>query len=349
MSALGRRVGSVVVIAILAAASVAPAAAHDPSPIFEGDGLWPQDADLTFDWSADSLPPADMRTAIKAGAADASASRGSRAATFRPAVGAGNLVLYGTDVVCGSGGLACMRRNPPTWFGLWFRENGHVFDWGALRWCQLYASPPAGCYDVENITLDELGHVEVLDHHVNYSDLRDYTDSVVQAISHAKAAVGWNAHAFGRCDVAQLQRQYDVQPTTKISTCLDIPSDGTLAPSSYSVGWDGTVRFTAHLEVLDDPTVTFRLRGNALDARTVVLQRRPLGGAWADDQVLVGAGGGTYTGIQRLRSTTDWRLVFRKPSDEGLRAFTSAAIRVTVTGACSTPPCPLSIPVPAAW
>ena len=51
---------------------------------------------------------------------------------------------------------------------MWLREQGHVYDWGTLKWCQAYASPPNGCYDAETIALDEFGHVEGLGHHVNY-------------------------------------------------------------------------------------------------------------------------------------------------------------------------------------
>ena len=71
------------------------------------------------------------------------------------------------------------------------------FDWGTLKWCQSYASPPNGCFDVETIALDEFGHVEILNHHVNYADERDYEDAVVQTVSRAKPETGWNMHRFG--------------------------------------------------------------------------------------------------------------------------------------------------------
>jgi hypothetical protein len=333
-------------LALALSVVAAPATrAHAPSPVFLDD-LFAQDVELTFDWSDEQMPILVFREAVKAGAAASNASKGSRAPTFKAKVGATNLVAYGEDVVCGVGGLACMRRNPPGWFGVWFRENGHVFDWGSLKWCQLYAVPPNGCFDVENITLDELGHVLILDHHVNYADERDYTDSVVQTVSHAKPQVAWNAHAFGRCDVAQLQRQYDVLTTTKISTCHDIPTSISLATSVTTTPYDGSVRFTAHLEILNDPSVTWRLRGNDLDGRTVVLQRRPIGGAWVDVQTLAAAGTtGDYTAQLRLRSTADWRVVFRKPNDEGIRAATGVAVRVTVSGGCTGSQCPLAAPV----
>ena len=106
---------------------------------------------------------------------------------------------------------------------MWLREHGRVFDWGTLRWCQMYASPPNGCYDAETIALDEFGHIQGLDHHVNHSDDRDYLDAVVQTFSRTQPSSGWNMHVYGRCDVATLQLRYDVASwTTPYSTCLDL-------------------------------------------------------------------------------------------------------------------------------
>ena len=81
---------------------------------------------------------------------------------------------------------------------MWLREQGHVFDWGTLKWCQTYTNPPNGCYDAENISLDEFGHVDGLGHHVNKDDGSDYLDAVVQTYSRTKPNTGWNVHAFGR-------------------------------------------------------------------------------------------------------------------------------------------------------
>ena len=93
---------------------------------------------------------------------------------------------------------------------MWLREQGHVFDWGTLKWCQSYSTAPNGCYDAETIAIDEFGHVEILEHHVNWANDPDYSDAVVQTYSRAKPSTGWNAHAFGRCDVATLQIRADV-------------------------------------------------------------------------------------------------------------------------------------------
>jgi hypothetical protein len=50
----------------------------------------------------------------------------------------------------------------------------------------MQASPTNGCYDAETIALDEFGHVEVLNHHVNFADESDYTHAVVQTYSRTR-------------------------------------------------------------------------------------------------------------------------------------------------------------------
>ena len=203
--------------------------AHGPDPVL-GGALFAQNQALLFDWRSGAAPPAALKTAIRAAAADATATRASKAATFAYDAAGSNPIGYGTGATCGPNGIACFTRSAPTGFTMWFREQGHVFDWGSLKWCQSYTNPPNGCFDVETIALDEFGHVEILNHHVNYADERDYDDAVVQTISRAKPAAGWNMHRFGRCDVATLQREYDVPNTTaKYSTCLDLSTTLTIA------------------------------------------------------------------------------------------------------------------------
>ena len=92
------------------------------------------------------------------------------AATFAYDAGGSNPIGYGAGATCGVNGLACFTRDAPDGFTMWLREQGHVFDWGTLKWCQAYTTAPNGCYDAETIALDEFGHVEGLDHHVNYAD-----------------------------------------------------------------------------------------------------------------------------------------------------------------------------------
>ncbi len=321
--------------ACLVAAAVAQLAggtvvtAHSPDPIFSG--RWNQNQSLNFSWRPGSVPATGYQTAIKAAAADASGSRGSQAATFAFASGASNLIGYGTAATCSVKGIACFSRNAPTSFSMWMREQGHRFDWGSLRWCQAYSTWPDGCYDVENIMLDEFGHVEILDHHSNYTSLSDYTDAVVQEKSRTKPTTGWNAHSLGRCDVASLQLQYDMQGWgAKYSTCLDLATTLSLGASAGYVAYGGTVTLTATLKVADSAAYS-RLALNPVSLRTVTLQRRPPGGTWATVGTMsYGSTSGTYTRAVQLTTRTEFRAVFAKPSGEGLRASTSPTVTVAI-------------------
>jgi hypothetical protein len=318
-------------------ATAVPAAAHDPDPIL-GGGLYAQNLGLEYRWSGAGAPPSAMKSAINEAADDANGSRRSKSPTFHYDSGATNVVYYGTDVPCGVNGLACMRRDPPDWFGVWFRENGHRFDWGTLRWCELSGAPD-GCYQVENVMLDELGHVLVLDHHDNYGDDRDYDDAVVQTYSRTKPRSGWNAHVFGRCDVATLQQQYDVaSATTPYSTCLDVPTSLSVSASRTSVVAGSMVTFTASL----GSDGTGKLSNNAISSRTVVLQQR-LASGWSDLVTMgAGASAGTYTTSVNIWASRDYRALFRKPANEGLQASSSAAVTVSATPACQGT-CPQSV------
>lgn len=322
-------------VAALALLVATPVTAHDPDPTFGGGPMTPGSV-LTWDWAAGGVPPSAMRAAIKAGAADANASTASRAPTFARASGASNAIYYGTSVPCGVNGLACMRRATPDWFGVWLRENGHRFDWGTLRWCEMTGSPN-GCYQAETITLDELGHVLGLDHHVNYGDDRDYADAVVQTYSHTRPGTGWNADAFARCDVAALQQLYDVaSSTTRYSTCLDVPTTLALAASATYVTPGTTVTLTATLR----SDGTGKLSNNAISSRTVVLQEH-LATGWSDVSTMTPLSGGRYETTLKVRATSEYRARFRRPSNEGLRGSTSSSVTLTLTGVCVKTSCAL--------
>jgi hypothetical protein len=330
-------VGTLVLLAALAGVP-ASAVAHAPDPVLSG-GIFAQNADLHYRWGTGGTPPAAIRTAVNEAAGDSNASRRSRAATFAYDTSGGNAVYYGVDVPCGVNGLACFRRDAPTWFGVWLRENGHRFDWGVLRWCELNGDPD-GCYDAENVVLDELGHVLGLDHHVNYADDSDYADAVVQTYTHARPHVGWNAHVFGRCDIATLQQQYDILSwSTPYSTCLDVPTRATLTATSTSVVAGAVVTFTATLTSAGDG----RLSNNPMSGRVVVLQRRS-GTTWADVLTLTpGAAAGSYGGSLTMQGSGEYRAAYRKTSTEGVRTSTSAAVSITVAAGCTQKVCPLSV------
>jgi hypothetical protein len=329
-SRTGRVVAGATAAMIGLLAATAGVAAHGPDPVLPGGSRWAQDQALAFAWRSGSVPASGYQAAIMAAADDASTTRGSRAATFAYASGALNLIGYGLGATCGPNGIACFSRNAPTSFSMWMREQGHRFDWGSLRWCQAYTTWPDGCYDVENIMLDEFGHVEILDHHGNYANEPDYTDAVVQALSRTKPTAGWDAHGLGRCDVATLQMQYDMDSWgSKYSTCLDLSTTLVLTASPSTVTGLTAVTLTATLKVADDPSYV-RLALNPIALRTITLQRRPKGiSSWTSVGTMPhGATSGTYTKTQNVSANTEFRAVFSKPADEGLHAATSPIVTI---------------------
>lgn len=331
---------------ILSLGGTALVQAHGPDPTLSG-GPFGQNQVIEFSWRSGSTPPSAYRTAIVAAANDVAASRASKAALFKLGSGEDSLIGYGASATCGPNGIACFSRSVSgDRFTMWFRPHGYAFDWGTLRWCQHYDSAPNGCYDVENIALDEFGHIEGLGHHVNFNDDSDYTDAVVQTLSRTKPKEGWNADDLGRCDVAALQKLYDATTSTKISTCLSVPTTLTLAPSASRVAYNGQVTLTATLRVPDIDTVG-ELHNNLLSGRVVSLQRRPARTTtWTTVGTMTVGPAGTYLSSLRLTAATEFRAVFKAPSNEGLRADTSPVVTVAVS-TCTTSPCPVSEPLTA--
>ena len=321
---------------------VAPTAgAHSPDPVL-GGGPFGQDESLQFRWRAGSEPPSAIRTAIRAAADDVTETRASRAATFVYATDGASPIGYGTGT-CGTNGIACFTRDAPDGFTMWLREHGRVYDWGSLRWCQMYTTASDGCYDAETIALDEFGHIEGLGHHLNYSDDRDYTDAVVQTVSRTKPATGWNMHVLGVCDTATLQTMYDIPgASSPYSPCLDLVTGLTLAAADTSIPYGGTATLTAVLRVAIDSDYG-QLSNNPVSKRTVRLQRRPVGGTtWTTVATMTTTSPtGSYVTSLRLQSATEFRAVFSTPSSEGLRGDTSPTVRITV-GSCSGTVCPQS-------
>jgi hypothetical protein len=246
--------------------------------------------------------------------------------------GATSRVAYGEPTGCSGAGIACFSRTVPVSFRIWFRAHGYRFDWGTLRWCQGPSGFVDGCFDVENIALDELGHVEGLGHHLNYGDDRDYRDAVVQAVSRSKPRSGWDAHAYGRCDVARLQLLYD-RPSTwsGFSTCLSIGSVTTLSPSS-TVAWPGTqVEMTASVRTLASGA-NGALSGDPVSGRTVLLERRVPGATtWTAIATMTpGPADGTYAATVTITGAYEWRATLPKPAGEGLGGSSSAWVAVSL-------------------
>lgn len=340
----GRSVLAMLVLPAALLVGIGPAVAHAPDPLI-GWPAWNQGQVVRFRWMAGEVPPAAMQSAIKAGATDVNESKYSRAPTFLYDAAGTSTVEYGANVFCGINGLACAdARNAPNTFRVAFRTHGHRFDWGVLRWCQLLNPVTNGCFDVENIMLDELGHVLGLGHHENFTDQRDYGDSVVQTVSRARPQAFWDEHDFGRCDIATLQTRYDMTSWfAGYSTCLDLGVDLAFASSATSIRAGSTVTFTATLTVADGQA-DGKLGDNPVSNRKVILQRRPIGGTWTTIATMLPTGvAGTYSVRQSPTATYEWRAVFPKPPTEGLRGRSSSGVIVSV-GGCSGTGCPQSAP-----
>ncbi len=200
----GNRWTAAVVAGVLLSISlVSPTAATPPTPA--SGTVW-ETAQLKYRWLSGSEPPTWMRNAIHAAAQDASVSTMADTPSFGyDGSGTGWFAYTGDIPTDYAVGYAV--RNVPTSFGIRLRPQGYSLDWGTLRWCQFYDSPPSGCFDAELITLHEIGHVLTLGH-IDESTVTDWTDTIMHAAPKTKAKTGWNAHDFGRCDAARLQLRY---------------------------------------------------------------------------------------------------------------------------------------------
>jgi hypothetical protein len=316
--------------------SAGTVAAHGPDPFLSG-GTFGQNQQLQYRWRSGAVPVAAIATAIKAAAADATNTRAAKAPIFAYASGGANPIGYGVGAPCGVNGIACFTRTAPTGFTMWLREQGHVFDWGTLKWCQTYTTAPNGCYDAETIALDEFGHVDGLGHHVNKDDDSDYLDAVVQTYSRTKPNSGWNVHGFGRCDTATLQLRYDVTTASaKYSTCLDLSTVLTMSASPTAILIGGSTTLTATLRVVDDDAYLL-IGGNAVSGRSVTLQKRAPGSTtWTTVGPMVAGSTGTYVLAQQPASTTEYRASFKTPSDEGINGDVSPAVKVAVASCTAT-------------
>jgi hypothetical protein len=349
-----QHVTRIAAVSLLAAAAlslpVGPVLAHGPDPII-GTATWARDQVVPYQWSPTGVPPSWMAAAIDAGAGDVGESRASRAAVFARSASAPAQIAYGGYVPCDSYGIACMDRSGmySGIFGVWFRPQGWAFDWGYLRWCQGLSIATNGCYDAENVALDELGHVEILGHHVNYADGSDFTDAVVQYAARQRPYTGWNQHAFGRCDVARLQLEYERRdPANPVSTCLSLATTNSLSPSATSIWIGGTIWLNAFLRITSTAAAG-AMAGDPLSDRTVVLQRRAVGAtAWTTVGTMPPnpSTEGNYRLSWSPTTTYDWRTIFSAPTGDGVQSSTSAVVRVTVSG-CTGSGCPQSAPGPA--
>lgn len=343
-STVGTRLGRPIVIGAAALAVAAGTVmAHGPDPLV-GGALWAQSQAVTYQWRSGQVPPSWMATAIDNAAADASLTRASRAATFaRVGSGSASLIAYGEPTGCSPAGIACFDRSgAPGSFKLWFRAHGFVFDWGTLRWCEGLSTIANGCFDAETVALDEFGHVDGLGHHANFANSSDYLDAVVQTVSRARPGVGWLAHAFGRCDVARLQLEYDrLTPRDPFSSCLAIATTTAISASSTSLWAGDAVRFTVTLRTTA-ASANRALANDPISGRNVTLQRRIVGSTtWTSIGSMTpsSTSEGTYVLTVSPTATYEWRAVFLPATGDGAVTSTSSIVKVSVSG-CSGTGCP---------
>ena len=333
---------AVALAAALIGGLAGPAGAHGPDPNVGGT-RWASNQALKYQWRSGQTPPSWMAPAIDAAATDASLTRASRAATFsRVSSGSASLIAYGEPTGCSPAGIACFSRaGAPSYFLMWFRAHGYVFDWGSLRWCQALTTLVNGCFDVENVALDEFGHVEILGHHLNFADGSDYGDAIVQTVARARPAAGWQSHAFARCDTARLQLEYDRQsPRDLFSSCLAIPTTLVLSASPTSTWVGGSVTMKAALRTTTASS-NEALANDPVSGRTVALQRRTPGTTtWSAAGTLSPSStvDGSYLLTLSAAATYEWRAVFVPASGDGALAGTSAIVKVIV-GTCAQPTC----------
>lgn len=161
--------------------------------------------------------------------------------------------------------------------------------------------------------------------------------TVVQTYSRTKPKTGWDEHELGRCDIATLQREYDVpSSTTPISTCLDLATVTTLSASNTAPPPGMSVKFSATLKVAVDSAYD-RLSGNTLSGRVVKLQRRTPGTTtWTSVLTLTaGSAAGTYAGSLVPPGPSEYRTLFSAPSGEGLETDGSPLVTIAPVVPCS--------------
>lgn len=331
----GTRVLPVVLAVLLSLLTGAGSTLATP-PTPASGSKWAQNQAVDYRWKGGSEPPAWMRGAMNAAAADVKQSSASKTPVFAHDANAASWIAYTSDIPT-SYAVGYAIRNVPDSFSIRLRPQGYVLDWGRLRWCQYYDNPPKGCYDAEMITLHEFGHVLTLGH-IDESTVTAWTDTIMHASPKTKAKAGWNAHEYGRCDVARLQIRYEPRSaSTPISTCLDLGTDLFLSASpSGSVAYGSGVTMTATLRI-DSDAVYASLAGDALAGRTVWLQRRAVNGStWTDLVQLTSQSSnpGRYSRSITVTGTYDYRARFATPSNEGLTGSASAILRIAVGDPC---------------
>lgn len=158
-----------------------------------------------------------------------------------------------------------------------------------IRWYDDTTSCPSGkaCYYARRGLIHEVEHVALS---VYYHDSPGEANTVMGGTLPANPTSGWNTTTTQRCDASALQLWYDTATSSgPYAACFDhIPGHGTVGLiSTASVGaasyfgCTGTaVTATGRLAIKTDAINYKELTNNPLTGRTVLFDRRPVGGSW---------------------------------------------------------------------
>ena len=118
-------------------------------------------------------------------------------------------------------------RAPVSWFWhLWFRENGHRYDWGTLRWCEM-TGPPQRLLPTPRTSRSTSSGTWPASTTTSTSPTTATTRTPsCRRTARAKPQVGWNAHVrSGAATSRRSSRSTTCRRGPRLySTCLDVPT-----------------------------------------------------------------------------------------------------------------------------
>ena len=319
--------------------------AHGPDPVLERYVLR---AGRRLSASTGGPAPSRRRvkTAIRAAAADATTTRRSAAATFAYDAAGSNPIGYGDGRHVRPQRHRVLHAERPDGFTMWFREQGHVFDWGTLKWCQTYARSTERLLRRRD---DRPRRVRARRGPRPPRQLR--RRARLRRRRRPDRLAGQANGAAGTCTASggATSRRSSASTTSpnasaKYSTCLDLATTLTIAASP------DVDRVRRH-----DDARPPRSRSPSLAALRPALRSNPVSrpdGARSS----AGAGDGDLdhrrddgarsaaaptASRSSSRPATEFRAVFKTPTDEGINGDTSGRRSTVAVAPCTVGPCPL--------